>query len=119
MSSDVNYHFIIENSAQEKLGYMILYDLTEINLGYYLKRIALSEKSRGNGRKALQLLIENLNITGDFQLAVVEKNIRAIKSYQSVGFRFKSLNRQERKEFKIKIDDISEDCLVMEYCIST
>ena len=115
LRSDVNCHFIIESSDKEKLGYIILYNLTKINQGYYIKRMALLKKSKGIGRVALTLLIKNMNVPEDLILAVVETNIRAIKSYQAVGFKFKVLSKKERKAFKINIDDISDDCLVMVY----
>ena len=114
LESEINHHLIIENANKEKLGYIILYNLTAINQGYYIKRIALSEKSKGIGRKALRLLIKNMQLS-HLKLAVVESNIRAIKSYRAAGFEIKSLSTEERKAFKINIDDISEDCLVMEY----
>lgn len=113
LDSVVNHHLIIENTNKEKLGYIILYDLRAIDQGYYIKRVALSEKSKGIGRMALRLLIKNMKLS-HLKLAVVESNIRAIKSYQASGFKFKSLSKEERTAFKINVDDISEDCLVME-----
>lgn len=113
LDSATNHHLIIENTNKEKLGYIILYDLEAINQGHYIKRIALSEKSKGIGRMALRLLIKNLKFS-HLKLAVVESNLRAIKSYQAAGFKFQSLTKEERTAFKMNVDDISEDCLVME-----
>ena len=115
IKSDIKFHFIIEDFERNRLGYIILFDLININQGYYIKRIAVSEKSKGVGRAAIQLLVNKLDIESSIKLAVVENNARAIRSYQAAGFKFKSLNQDERNEFKIEVDNISGDCLVMEY----
>jgi len=115
IKSDLKFHFIIEDIEKNKLGYIILFDLININQGYYIKRIALSEKSKGIGRAAIQLLVNKLDLENSLKLAVVENNARAIKSYQAAGFKFKSLTQDERNKFKIEVDNISGDCLVMEY----
>ena len=115
IESVTKLHFIIEDSVKRKLGYIIFFDLRTNNQCFYIKRITLSEKSKGIGRAAIQLLIDKLNLTNSLKLAVVASNIRAIRAYAAVGFKPISLNLDERNIFKKTIDNISDDCLIMEY----
>ena len=74
IESATKFHFIIEDSLKRQLGYIILFDLRITNQCFYLKRIAVSEKSKGIGRAAIQLLIAKLKLATNLKLAVVDSN---------------------------------------------
>ena len=48
-------HWIIERAGDhESQGYVIAYDVRDAGYGIYIKRIAITEKSKGIGREALR-----------------------------------------------------------------
>lgn len=83
-------HWIIEDdSTNEILGYLIVYDLTKEGNGVYVKRIAVTQKGTGIGRVAMQIFVAHAfdALGADFVwLAVRPDNERAQRSYRRVGF---------------------------------
>lgn len=115
INSVSDMHFLLESLTGTPLGYLIVYDRREHNLGYYLKRINIANKEKGSGRKSLRLLQEKLGKTVPLTLAVVEDNARAIKAYLATGFEFLTLNQSQKNKFRSEVDDIPDSCLVMSY----
>ncbi len=83
-------HWIIESNPEgDRLGYLIAYDLTLDDLGVYVKRIVIAEKSRGLGRAALSLFVEHAfsDLAAEYVwLCVYPENERGQRCYRSVGF---------------------------------
>ena len=83
-------HFIVETSIEHRcVGYIILAGLSDPNLNIELKRIVITEKSKGFGRSALKFIkdyaFEQLH-THRLWLDVIERNSRAKSLYESEGF---------------------------------
>lgn len=91
--SDSNcLHFSIKKQAENKLiGHAILFGLNDKKNVLYLKRITISEKGKGLGREALQILkhycFTNIHFSR-LWLSVFENNANAISLYESEGFKF-------------------------------
>jgi len=89
-------HLLIEDN-NNKLGYMILVGLNDINNSLEFKRIVIDKKGQGVGRKAIQLLkdkIFNNYPINRIWLDVKEYNTRAKKLYESEGFVVEGLKRE-------------------------
>ena len=81
-------HWIIERDG-ESAGYLVAYDCRAAGAGVYVKRILVKDKSRGTGRAALALFIEEASrrfAPVAVWLIVHETNARALKVYRSLGF---------------------------------
>jgi diamine N-acetyltransferase len=83
-------HFIIERITDEaRVGYIILQGVTNPNQSIELKRIVVTEKGRGHGREALQLIKRKIfDEVGAHRLwlDVKDHNVRAQRLYESEGF---------------------------------
>ena len=92
LTSEDTAHFIIETVADERpVGYVILAGLAlpRMSVSVELKRLVVTEKSRGYGRQALRLvqgLVFAERGAHRLWLDVVEHNVRAQALYESEGF---------------------------------
>jgi len=97
--NDPNFgHFIVETiKDQRPVGFVILIGVQEPDGNLEFKRLAISEKGTGYGRKAVQLIkqfaFEKTN-THRLWLEVVENNDRAFKLYESEGFITEGTHRE-------------------------
>ncbi len=100
--ADPSYrHCIIERSDdQKRVGYLIFCGLADPGYAVQIRRIVVSEKSRGYGRKALQLakqlVFETLGVHRLY-LDVLTYNDRAQRLYQSEGFVVEGIMRDAMK----------------------
>jgi diamine N-acetyltransferase len=82
-------HLIIENTAGNRVGYIILAGLADANQNIEFRRIVVTEKSKGYGKEALRLVkklaFEELK-AHRLWLDVKEHNVRARHLYESEGF---------------------------------
>lgn len=110
-------HWIIER-ADDGLpqGYLIAYDVRAGGYGMYIKRIAITEKSKGVGRQALlEFFAHAFRDRGAASvcLAVRHHNARAQRAYAAVGFVERPLSADEWQAFRTNVDPVGDDCLVM------
>ena len=111
-------HWIIERAEDAApQGYLIAYDVRAASYGIYVKRIAITEKSKGVGREALREFLAHA--FGDRHaaavcLAVRRHNARAQRAYQAVGFVEQPLSTDEWHAFRTIVDPVGDDCLVMQ-----
>jgi RimJ/RimL family protein N-acetyltransferase len=111
--ADPNYrHCIIERSDDQKpVGYLILHGLVDPGYAVQIRRIVVTEKGRGYGRKALrlvkQLAFETLGVHRLF-LDVVTYNDRARHLYQSEGFVVEGIMRDS-----MRVGDRFESLILM------
>jgi diamine N-acetyltransferase len=110
-------HWIIESAASRAmLGYLITYDVRAAGYGVYVKRIAVSDKARGVGRRALHAVADHA--FRDMQaasvcLAVRRFNERAQRAYRALGFVEVPLTPAARRNMTTAVDPFSDECLVM------
>ncbi|MCP4703908.1 MAG: GNAT family N-acetyltransferase, partial [candidate division Zixibacteria bacterium] len=96
---DNNYaHLIIETVEKRRtVGYIILVGLDNPDKSIEYKRLVISEKGKGFGRKAMQMMkkyvFEDLN-AHRLWLEVIESNERAYKLYLSEGFVLEGKHRE-------------------------
>lgn len=87
-NEDIKY-LSLRTENNKLVGFVILAGLKNANRSIEFRRIVISEKSKGYGRKALQLVktycFEQLN-AHRLWLDVLESNTRARKLYCSEGF---------------------------------
>ncbi|MFI5316866.1 MAG: GNAT family N-acetyltransferase [Myxococcota bacterium] len=98
-ASDREHWILARASDGARLGFLLAFDLRAAGLGVYVKRIAISEKSRGLGREALGRFARHA--FGDLQashlwLTVFPENERARRSYRAVGFRVDEVGSERR-----------------------
>ena len=110
-------HWIVERGSQhERVGYIILYDVIAAGYGVYVKRIAIADKSRGVGRRALAALVDHALeelASPSVCLAVFPHNLRARRSYAAIGFSEVTLFPPERLDMQQRVDPFPDECLVM------
>jgi diamine N-acetyltransferase len=110
-------HWIIERVEDETpQGYLIAYDARDAGYGAYIKRIAITEKSKGIGRDALrEFLAHAFRDQGAalVSLAVRHHNARAQRAYAAVGFAERPLSSDEWREFRATVDPVGDECFVM------
>jgi RimJ/RimL family protein N-acetyltransferase len=110
-------HWIIEAAGDVgRLGYLIAYDVTGDGYGWYVKRIALAEKSTGAGRRALYAFLRH--VFDDLGaalvcLAVRRHNARAQRAYSSLGLVEWPLTPDARRRMTTGVDAFPDECLVM------
>lgn len=105
-------HLIIKDKVSSKsIGYVILAGLQNPNRNIEFKRIVITEKGKGLGRKALKLIkkivFEELK-AHRLWLDVKDKNHRAQSLYQSEGFTREGILRE-----CILYDEIYESLIIM------
>jgi RimJ/RimL family protein N-acetyltransferase len=111
-------HWIIDRAEDATpQGYLIAYDARDAGYGIYIKRIAITEKSKGVGREALREFLAHA--FGDCHaasvwLAVRRHNARAQRAYAAVGFIERPLPPDEWQAFRTNVDPVGDDCLVMQ-----
>ena len=91
---------IIEAAELNAVGYIILAGLAEANSNIELRRLVITVKSKGYGRKALRLIKERA--FGELEahrlwLDVKEQNLRARQLYESEGFVVEGVLRESVK----------------------
>jgi RimJ/RimL family protein N-acetyltransferase len=109
-------HWIIAEDAGERLGYIILYDARALGQAVYVKRIVVSRKSSGIGRRALGVLLEHAfsELHARFvSLAVLPENERARRAYHAAGFVVAPLTSAERETMRMCVDPFPQACHVM------
>jgi ribosomal protein S18 acetylase RimI-like enzyme len=109
-------HWIVVSNDGERLGYIILYDVRALGQAVYVKRIVVSRKSSGIGRRALGELLQHAfaELNADFvSLAVFPENERAQRAYRAAGFFVAPLTTAERETMRICVDPFPEACVVM------
>jgi ribosomal protein S18 acetylase RimI-like enzyme len=109
-------HWIIEAPDGSRLGYLIAYDVIRAGYGMYVKRIAVTEPSRGVGRRALAAYLAHAfhdHHADVVTLAVRESNLRARRCYEALGLVIWPTTDAERADFNDKVDSFGSDCLVM------
>jgi len=92
-------HLIIENDGKS-VGYVVLAGLNDTNENIEFRRMVVSEKGKGFGRRALQLIkkmaFEQLN-AHRLWLDVKEFNVRARHLYESENFFTEGVWREHLK----------------------
>ena len=81
-------HWIIERNG-ERAGYLIAYDCSGQDAGFYVKRILVADKERGSGTEALRAFIDSklaLDGVACVWLIVRDGNARAQAVYRKLGF---------------------------------
>jgi len=95
-NEDIN-HFILKEDDGSIIGYVILAGLTNSNKSIELRRIVISTKGKGYGRKTLNKIkdycFKELQCHR-LWLDVLEVNERACYLYQSEGFKEEGLLRE-------------------------
>ncbi len=106
IESPAREHWLIARSHDgSPLGFLLAFDLREAELGVYVKRIAVSEKSRGLGREALgrfaRRAFDELGASHVW-LTVRAGNERAERAYRALGFEVEEgeVTRAQRAELQ-------------------
>jgi hypothetical protein len=115
-ASDREHWIIARASDGARLGFLLAFDLRAPGFGVYVKRIAISEKSRGLGREALGRFARHA--FDDLQashlwLTVFPENERAQRSYRAVGFRVDEVEPTRRAQLAAATGGFSARSLVM------
>jgi diamine N-acetyltransferase len=114
-------HWVIEEHGEgsgdgRRLGYLIAYDVTAAGYGIYVKRVALSEKSTGAGRRAIHAFLRHAfdDLGAAWVcLAVRRHNLRAQRAYAAIGFVEWPLDQEARQRMTATVDAFPEECFVM------
>jgi len=110
-------HWLVEaGRPRERAGYLIAYDLRAAGLGVYVKRIVVSDKSRGVGRVALGRFVAHAftELSAPFVwLSVYADNTRAQRCYSALGFRARSLCGAEHAAHHAAVGGFSERGVLM------
>lgn len=117
MTAEDREHWIVEKASDSSpLGYIIVYNLVANNLGVYLKRIVIGEKSRQTGRLALEMVLDHAfsELGAAFvSLAVLSDNERAQRAYESIGFVDSSLPPRIRRALEEAAGGFPENSVLM------
>ena len=117
MTAEDREHWIVEKTSDgSPLGYIIVYNLVANNLGVYLKRIVIGEKSRQTGRLALEMVLDHAfsELGAAFvSLAVLSDNVRAQRAYESIGFVDSSLPPRIHRALEEAVDGFPENSVLM------
>jgi ribosomal protein S18 acetylase RimI-like enzyme len=110
-------HWLISRAHDgAPLGFLLAFDLGAVGLGVYVKRIAVSEKSRGRGREALGRFVrrafDELGASHVW-LTVFSDNERAQRSYRALGFAVDRVTSARRAELQAAAGGFSGGSLVM------
>lgn len=99
--SDEDIRHLIIEVKRKPVGYIVLAGLKDENENIELKRIVVSEKGKGYGRKAVQIVkklaFDELN-AHRLWLDVYDFNERARKLYESEGFKIEGVWREAVKD---------------------
>ena len=108
-------HLLICDDGGAPLGYVIAYDVIDEGFGIYIKRIAVGERSRGIGRRALGQFAELAWVTRAplISLAVRTHNERAQRCYRASGFVDWELDPPALDTFLQRVDPFASGCLIM------
>ena len=110
-------HWIIERAgAPDPVGFLIAYDLRARGFGVHVKRIVVSDKSRGVGRRALARFIERATrhlAPPYIWLSVFAENLRAQRCYRALGFCETPLTPNERLMYHDAVGGFSNESKLM------
>jgi ribosomal protein S18 acetylase RimI-like enzyme len=110
-------HWLIARAHDgSPLGFLLAFDLRAAGLGVYVKRIAISEKSRGLGREALARFARRAFGelgASHLWLTVFPDNERAQRSYRALGFEVEPVTPRSRAELHAAVGGFSPTSLVM------
>jgi diamine N-acetyltransferase len=111
IQSEDMYHFLVKDSQQASVGYVILAGRQNPHQSIELLRVVITEKGKGYGRKTLRLVkrlaFEQLS-AHRLWLDVKEHNDRAQQLYRSEGFVAEGTLRD-----CVKIGDRYESLIIM------
>lgn len=98
-------HLVVQTITEKRIvGYVILIGLENPDLNLEFKRIVITEKGRGFGRKAVQLIkkyvFADLGLHRIW-LEVMEHNTRAFELYKSEGFIVEGMHLEAVKQGNI------------------
>jgi RimJ/RimL family protein N-acetyltransferase len=115
-AADREHWLILRAYDGAPLGFLLAFDLRAAGLGVYVKRIAISEKSRGLGREALgrfaRRAFGELGASHVW-LSVFPQNERAQRSYRALGFAVDSMTRARRELLHAAAGGFSATSLIM------
>ncbi|HKC49628.1 MAG TPA: GNAT family N-acetyltransferase [Myxococcota bacterium] len=115
-AKDREHWLILRAHDGVPLGFLLAFDLRAAGLGVYVKRIAISEKSRGRGREALgrfaRRAFDELGASHVW-LTVFPDNERAQRSYRALGFAVEPVTPARRAELQAPSGGFSATSLVM------
>jgi len=117
MAAEDREHWIVEKiSGNSPLGYIIVYNLVAKDLGVYLKRIVIDEKSRRTGSTALQMLLDHAfsELGAPFvSVSVFRGNVRAQRAYESIGFEGAPLPPRVHEALEEAVGGFPENSVLM------
>ena len=117
ISADDWEHWIITAGAEGRsVGYLIVVDLRADGRGVHLKRMVVSEKRRGIGRRALERLSVHLFERFDppfIWLDVLADNERAQAAYRAAGFSPREFPENEIAEWAEAADGFDDGSVLM------
>ena len=90
-------HLIIETLSDDRVGYIILAGLENVNKSIEFRRIVVTEKNQGYGKQALRLvkkLAFEVLKANRLWLDVKEQNVRARHIYEAEGFQAEGVLRE-------------------------
>ena len=108
------FHLLILQS-QQLVGYLIAINLQDQNQGIFLKRIVVTAKGKGVGRQAILAFIGSLTLKQpcNLWLAVDAENIRARRTYETLGFDEKLVLGADRARLDLAVGGFPESSLLM------
>ena len=95
--ADPEFRYLVGRDAIGDVGFVILHETWLRPQNLYLKRIAVHDAERGNGKRLLAALHDWVFANTDahrFWLEVVEHNVRARHVYESMGWREEGIVRE-------------------------
>ncbi|MEI7474908.1 MAG: GNAT family protein [bacterium] len=101
ISSHDKEEFIVYDNNNEKVGFIILCNISNINKSILIQRIVINKKNKGYGREVLGLIKKLCFIeykTHRLWLDVKDHNFKAKNLYESEGFITEGLLRESSKE---------------------
>jgi GNAT superfamily N-acetyltransferase len=115
-ASDREHWLIARRRDGSPLGFLLAFDLRADGLGVYVKRIAVTEKSRGFGREALARFA--LRAFGELHashlwLSVRDRNERAQRVYRDLGFERIEVTPGEREKLSALVGGFSATSAIM------
>jgi RimJ/RimL family protein N-acetyltransferase len=90
------YAYFLARDGDERIGFAILRDWDAPEQVTHIKRIAMVEPGRGDGKTFLNLILDS--VFGETQayrlsLGLFPENLRARRAYEGVGFKAEGISR--------------------------
>ena len=109
-------HWLIEADGM-RAGYLIAYDCSEHDAGFYVKRLLIADKQRGHGSAALRQFDDRVFAMAGVScvwLIVRDSNLRAQKVYANLGYeRFDPSPEEESRYAAAAAEPPLEGCFRM------